>query len=319
MRKFLINSFLVMFFSSVCIASSNSMATTTLRIKADPSKGFSYPYYLYVPPNLLDKKKTEKTHSLLIIPNNSGRGSDELLFHESKVKFKMFQISIVFNRLNTPVLMPVFSRPMTDWKIYTHALDRDSLITPKKTYARFDLQLVAMIKHARDKLKSLKIESESKVLMYGFSASGMFVNRFTFLHPEIVKAAVIGSPGGWAIAPLKKYKKETLNYPIGVSDLKKVSGKNFDLANLRTVPMFMFLGDKDENDSVVFRDGYSKEDEKIIFRLFGKTPVSRWALSKKLYDEANLDVTFNLYPDVAHKVTKEIRKDIMIFLSKHKA
>ena len=31
--------------------------------------------------------------------------------------------------LKVAVLMPVFPRPKTDWQIYTHALDRDALMT----------------------------------------------------------------------------------------------------------------------------------------------------------------------------------------------
>ena len=116
--------------------------------------------------------------------------------------------------------MPVFPRPATDWKIYTHALDRDAMLTDKKEYARFDLQLVAMIDDARARLKKDKLKFDKSVLMTGFSASGMFANRFVFLHPDRVKAAAIGSPGGWAIAPVANYKEKTLRYPIGTGDFK---------------------------------------------------------------------------------------------------
>ena len=102
-----------------------------------------------------------------------------------------------------------------------------------------------------------------------------------------------------------------LNYPIGVGDLDKVSGKKFNLEKLRSVQFFMFLGEKDENDSVVYRDGYEEKDEKLIFKLFGKTPVSRWEISKNLYKKVNLKAKFRLYPNVAHKVTREMRKDIV--------
>ncbi len=68
----------------------------------------------------------------------------------------------------------------------------------------------------------------------------MFVNRFTFLHPDRVRAAAIGSPGGWPIAPVEKYKDKTLRYPIGVADLKTVAGKQLDLITLRKVPLFIF-------------------------------------------------------------------------------
>jgi predicted esterase len=213
--------------------------------------------------------------------------------------------------------MPVFPRPQTDWKIYTHALDRDAMTTDKKEFARFDLQLVRMIDNARAKLAKEKLKFDERVFMLGWSASAMFVNRFTFLHPKRVKAAVIGSPGGWAIAPVASFNEKTLRYPIGTHDFKLISGENLDLENLRKVPLFMFLGDQDDNDSVIFRDSYEKEDEDLIFALFGKLPIERWDDSKKLYQDNKLNAEFRLYPNVKHTVTKEMFDDIFTFFTKY--
>jgi dienelactone hydrolase len=220
--------------------------------------------------------------------------------------------------IKVAVLIPVFPRPETDWKIYTHALDRDSMMTDKKEYARFDLQLAAMIDDARQRLKNENLKFDEKVLMLGFSASGMFVNRFAFLHPKRVKAAAIGSPGGWAIAPVANYKEKSLPYPVGVDDFKTVSGEKFNLKTLQKVPLFIFLGDEDDNDSLVFRDGYEESDEKLVFELFGKTPVERWEISKSLYEQTKLNAEFKLYPNVKHTISKEMREDILKFLSEHK-
>src|SRR5690606_18702872 len=182
-------------------------------------------------------------------------------FHEDAVKTQLQKNVGFADRLGVILIEPASARPARDWQIYTHALDRDSMLTDKKEYKRFDLQLIAMIDDARERLRDEKLKVEKRVLMFGFSASGMFVNRFTFLHPTRVKAAAVGSPGGWPIAPAGSYKGKTLRYPIGTSDLKTVAGKKLDIKNLRKVPLLMMLGDKDENDSVVYRDSYEKEDE----------------------------------------------------------
>jgi dienelactone hydrolase len=174
-----------------------------------------------------------------------------------------------------------------------------------------------MIDDARARLSREKLKFDKRVLVLGFSASGMFANRFTFLHPKRIKAAVIGSPGGWPIAPVASFKEKTLRYPIGIDDFKSVSGEKFDLNNLRKVPLFMFLGDQDDNDSVIFRDSYEKEDEDLIISLFGKMPVERWDDSKKLYQDKKLNAEFRLYPNVKHAVTKEMFDDIFAFFSKH--
>ena len=159
---------------------------------------------------------------------------------------------------------------------------------------------------------------EKRVFMSGFSAQGMFTNRFTFLHPDRVKAAAIGSPGGWPIAPVENYKDKSLRYPIGVADIKKVSGKKLDLAILKKVPLFVFMGSKDTNDSVPFDDSYDHEDRDLINPLFGETPVSRWAISESLYKQTGLNATFKMYKDVAHTISSEMRDDIRAFFLKYK-
>lgn len=191
------------------------------------------------------------------------------------------------------------------------------MTTDKKEFSRFDLQLIRMIDDARAKLAEENLKFDKRVFITGFSASGMFANRFTFLHPKRIKAAAIGSPGGWAVAPVASFEGKTLRYPIGTNDFKLISGEKFDLKNLRKVPLFMFLGDKDENDSVPFRDGYEKEDKDLIFELFGKTLVERWQVSERLYRDNRLNAEFKLYPNVKHTVTNEMINDIVAFFLKY--
>ena len=290
----------------------------TLKVEAEPEKGFAYPYYLYIPASMREAAAKDQAHNLLVVPNNTGTPDDDLSVHEKNVQQKMSQVGLAFGKLNVPVLMPVFPRPKTDWKIYTHALDRDALLTGKAEYKRFDLQLAAMIDHARRRFAEKDLKIDEKVLLYGYSAAGMFVNRFAFLHPDRVKAVTSGSPGGWAIAPSEKFKEKTLRYPLGTGDFKNIARSKFDLKALQKVPFFIFMGDRDENDSLVFGDGYEEEDKNLVFELFGKTPLERWEISQKLYRQAKLNAEFKLYPGAAHKVTPEMLTDVLAFLAKHK-
>ena len=278
------------------------------KIEADPSRGFAYPYYLYVPP----KSEQPVGRHLLVLPNNTGKGNDDLNFHEANVKRRIAQVPLAFGKLNAPAIMPVFPRPDKEWKIYTHALDRDSLITEKKEFARFDVQLVAMIDDARRRLAE-EIPLDKRVLVYGFSAAGMFANRFAFLHPDRVLAAAVGSPGGWPIAPAGEFNRKKLRYPIGIGDIENVAGKKLDLKRLKDVRFFVFLGDKDDNDSVVFGDGYEPEDKDLVFELFGKVPVARWETSKKLYADAKLNSEFKMYPGIGHTLNPAIIGDVNSF------
>lgn len=289
-----------------------------VRVDANPAEGFGYPYYLHVPASLRDPKERGKEQTFIVLPNNTGKIDDDFAVHEENVKKQMERSGAAASELGVVVLMPVFPRPKTDWKIYTHALDRDSMLTYKKEYARLDLQLIAMIDDARARLAKEDLKMDKRVFIRGFSASGMFANRFTFLHPDRVKAAAIGSPGGWPIAPVSEVDGKTLRYPIGTGDMKLVAGRKLDIKALRKVPLLVFLGDQDDNDSVIFGDGYDEEDKDLIFALFGKTPIERWEKSKKLYADNKLKATFKLYPGIKHTVTTAMYNDLVEFLKSHK-
>lgn len=225
-----------------------------IRVEAQPKEGLFYPYYFYIPPELWSAKGKKVEQTLLVLPNNTNKTDDDFAAHDSYARRNIEDLRRLGSNLKVALLMPAFPRPGTDWRIYTHALDRDSLLTERKEYRRFDLQLIRMIDDARTRLRSDGYRFNKRVLMFGFSASGMFTNRFAFLHPERIKAAAIGSPGGWAIAPIDSWKGKTLRYPIGVADFKAVSGKKLEMKGLKIVPLFLFLGDEDTNDSVIFRD-----------------------------------------------------------------
>ncbi len=288
-----------------------------VRVDAQTQKGFLYPYYLYIPPELQSEKGKSAKQNLLVLPNNTGKTDDSFAVHDRYARRNTEDLRRLASNLSVILLMPAFPRPNADWRIYTHALDRDSLLTDRKEYKRFDQQLIRMIDHARKNLRADGLRIDKRVFMFGFSASGMFTNRFTFLHPERVKAAAIGSPGGWAIAPIGAWKGKTLRYPIGSADLKIVSGRKLDLKRLRKVPLFLFLGAEDTNDSVIFRDSYELEDEKLIFDLFGKTLVERWVTTQTIYGANLLEATLKLYPKVGHIISKEMWNDIKAFFSKH--
>ncbi|MFY9222166.1 MAG: hypothetical protein WAQ98_05840, partial [Blastocatellia bacterium] len=274
------------------------------------------PYYLYIPSVLLKSQEMPDKNYMLVLPNNTGKIDDNLQTHEEDVKKKMQNNAQLAELLKIPILKPVFPRFEKHWKIYTHALDRDTLITDEKSLARLDLQLIAMIRDATEKLAQKNIHIDKKVILAGFSASGMFVNRFALLHPDYVLAAAIGSPGGWPMLPVETWKDKSLRYPIGTADFSKISGNKFDLSTFKSLPLFFYLGDQDTNDSVVFEDGYEKEDKELVFATFGKTPVERWSIAEKIYQQAGCSrAKFTLYKGVGHTISPEMRKDLLEFLT----
>ena len=305
--------------SGIVSASQTELSDTPYeRIPADTAKRFSYPYYLFVPDELKTPEAQKKIHTLLVIPNNTGKISDDFSVHEADAMRRMEQVPLMVAGLKVAVLMPIFPRPESDWKIYTHGLDRDALLTEKPEYHRFDLQLIAMIDDARGRLaRDHQLKFERQVLLNGFSAQAMFANRFTFLHPDRVKAAAIGAPGGWPIAPVAVYQEQYLRYPIGVADVRQITGRDLNMRALRRVPLLIFMGDHDDNDAVPYGDAYENEDRAVIIPLFGVTPIERWEAAKMFYWEAGLNAEFKLYPGVGHTVTNEMREDVRAFLQRY--
>lgn len=305
---------------SLCVvataAAGSAPVSEVLTVKPDQAGGFAWPYYLYLPPTAVTRAAGGETVHILVSTNNTGQTHDLFFHHESSALRQLIRVARKGYALSCVCLVPFFPRPAVWDSIYTHALDRDCLTTGVAGLERLDLQLLAMIDNAREQLARRGWQVGDKVLLTGFSASGMFANRFAVLHPERVLCAAIGSPGGWPIAPITHWKNRTLRYPIGVADLHDLVGREFRSENYRGVPHFFFIGAQDENDSVVFRDGYEAIDEELIFEFFGDTPVGRWAVSQHLYMMAGASAEFRVYSDVGHEVTSEINSDIRSFFER---
>jgi len=280
------------------------------KVGASPEKGFNFPFFLYVP------TLTEKKLNLLVVPNNSGSQKLSLESQINLAHWDTLSWSTLAKKTSSILLVPGFLRPDVNPPIYTHALSRSAMEVKVGDLKRVDLQLIKMIETARSVIKDKESKSiRDKILLFGFSASAMFVNRFTFIHPGKVAAVALGAPGGWPIAPLGEYKNQKLVYPVGVYDLESITGSSFKLNELSKVPMFLFLGEKDTNDSIVYRDSYTKKDELQVFKLFGRTPVSRVSSSQRLYKSSGLNAKFKIYPNIGHGTNKEIHDDIVDFFN----
>ncbi len=290
-----------------------------VRVAGDAARGFSWPYYLYVPPALRADSARGKLRTVLVLPNNTGKLDDDPAVHDSASRVVVGHYRGVAARLGVAVLMPAFPRPRSQDNLYTHALDRDALLTREPGLRRLDLQLVAMVDDARRRLAAEGVRTEERVLLHGHSAAGMFVSRFALLHPGRVKAASVGAPGGWPIAPVAAHEGRRLRYPVGVADLREVAGAPFDRRRAARVPMFLFLGADDTNDSVPYDDSYDAEDRAVVLEAFGPTPAARWPAAEAIYRAALPLATFRTYPGVGHEVNREMWADVWAFLGAHAA
>ena len=104
-----------------------------------------------------------------------------------------------------------------------------------------------MIADARERLAAIEIHVDSKVFLWGFSASGQFVSRFVMIHPDRVKAASIGSPRYGPIVPVAQWNGKAVPYHTGIADLEQLIGVKFDAEAFRKIPLQIYAGDLDSN------------------------------------------------------------------------
>lgn len=312
----------------------------------NPNKGFSWDYILYVPEQINYNK-------LLVAPNNSGFTSDNYNLHIEKAKSLAKFKSELADKIGVPLLVPIFPRSNKNENIYTHALDRNSIFTEIENIKRLDNQLISIIKDSKELLASKGIEIEDKVLMSGFSASGDFVDRFVFLHPELVEAASVG--GSDTIMPLENLRGQKLPYPIGIYDYDKITGKKLNLKSVSSVYKLIYIGSEDgggwqtiEEDGkevrYVWKDYYKKfifpmlkEKSKICddfsvddielseaqldmikFKaLEGKILIERFKEISEIYSELSITRTeFKIYDGIEHTINDEIRRDEVEFFKR---
>ncbi len=289
-------------------------ATRVTEQPADPAHGFAWPYLLVAPRAAApDARPSAGPTTLLVLPPNTGFATLDLeLLRTSAVCTVDSQLAVA-DRLGTPILVPLFPRPALPsppGDLYLHALSRASLEVRDPRLARVDLQLIAMLDHAAQRLATEGHPVQPRVLITGHSAAGMFVSRFAVLHPDRVLAAAVSSPGGWPLAPVASAQGEALPYPVGVADVAALTGAPVDLAALRRVRFLFVLGGADANDSVTDRDSFSSADEALIMRRFGKTPVARWDAARRLYDAAGLPAQYRLYRGVGHEMSPAMKADV---------
>ncbi|MEA2491490.1 MAG: hypothetical protein QOH21_3282 [Acidobacteriota bacterium] len=308
--------FLVLLLATACAHAPAPQPLPTLAagiqvIDAAPEKGFNFPYLLRLPAH-----RPAGTSYLLVEPNNTGKVSDDLAVHLAAAK-DLAEKAIggyVATKLDLPLLVPVFPRPETDWQLYTHMLDRDTMLIERGPLRRVDLQLLAMIDDARARLSASGFPVEEKVLLTGFSASGTFSNRFTLLHPERVRAVATGGLNGLLMIPARTLDSVALPFPLGLADLEKVAGSRFDEAAWRRVPQFIYMGALDDNDALRFDDGYTDPERAIVFHVIGdKMQPDRWQRVQTLYREAGANATFHTYEGVGHWTDGKINDELTEF------
>lgn len=304
--------FIFLIVISICQACNNK--GEILYVEVNQSEGFNYPYFLFIPAKISDEKEL----FIIIEPNNSGFADDDLKKHVEKAERTAskdyYMGNYVARKLKYPLLVPVFPRSQSEWKIYTHALDRDVMRQKNNQLERIDLQLLKMFNHAKLRLKELGIKTSDQFLMTGFSASGTFANRFTLLHPNKVKAVAAGGLNGLLALPLDSLGGKPLHYPIGTNDFKVFLNQVFQKQAFVNIPQFYFMGALDANDAVPYDDAFDQDERELIYELLGKEMLpTRWKACANIYKNEGVNASVKTYSNIGHEHPDSVKQEIVEF------
>lgn len=298
-----------------------------LAVDACPEKGFNFGYILYLPKVIRD------VAPIFLRCANTAKSRDSL---EDGLKY-VFESSIYFDypsdliarNQNLPILKPLIPRFHTEEQsFYSHDLTSAVYFTKDKLFKNLDIQMINMVKDAKEKLELLGIEVDEKIIIEGFSAAGVCANRFTVLHPELVKLCISGGFNGKLTLPLKEYARKKVIYPVGVSNISYFT--NDYLEEFKLVRQFYFMGSIDFNDSLatiqrdgiiypLYKDICTKQELDLFLDIFGEKPIDRFMKSKEIYGELGVNADFKIYDGYAHTeepATRDIELELSNILNK---
>jgi len=240
--------------------------TAIFAAKADPR----FHYCLYVPPKVGDGAKVD----LLVAVHGTGRTSF-LDFRDGFAEFGRWN--------DCAVLCPVFPVGVLG----------DGNRSGYKYLAEGDIRYDEIVLKMVDEVACKYGQDWSRFAMFGFSGGGHFTHRFAILHPGKLWAASIGAPGSVTLLDPAK------DWWIGIRDLKRRFGIDFDAAALARVPVQMIAGEADlETWEITHKPGgtYWMEGANDA----GRTRPERLQALKASFESAGVDVRLELVPGVSH-------------------
>lgn len=310
-----------------------SRRTITL-IEADPDTGFNWPYLLYTPSttdeNVNEKSEADATETRpLLVGNSPRRGvpSDRDKRAESgRNHIERGRLRAIADELNSPAVVALIPSRTEDGS-YQNLRLSDS------TFERLDLQLLAMVDDARDRLAEQPYEIPKKFHAEGFSSNGRFFDKLTALHPERINAISAGG-NGITVLPLEELapdiptagdpSTETPPWPIGVGDLQELTGEKFNRDAWFETNQFWYIGAEDqdpENPGEYLHKLYkgSGELDELISEIFGSLQVDdRFKTSQAIFEQLDAPAQFTAYEGAGHELTREMGADIIEFHRRHK-
>ena len=289
-------------------------------VRVHPADGtIIYNWFSYIP------NSASKSAESFIVVSVTGGLTD---YSENTEQIRLYTENIKNLAETYQLILLTPSVPRIDNpNIYTIAFDRHCFSdTTDPMYRRPDLKINLMIDNLIDELKNDGYVVNERVFFEGFSAGGMFAQRYALIHPERVQAIAAGQCGGSLTLPIRKYDQTSLTWAIGISDFTTLLRANFNNFIYRQIPQFIYIGENDINNSH-FQwpnpDGFWSQDQiDFINSIFGDTDPIRLESMANFMDSIGCNITFKMYANTGHEImpwnTPQIYADIYSFLVQQK-
>lgn len=308
----------------------------TILVEADPERGFNYPYYLALPDEIGTESRASsesstcgaefgsETRPILVEPHNVAHSDDDFEKHLelAKQRIENGYGRPIADELGSPYLIPVFPRPRedpVDWTHMIHMLCARTMQLDEGPLERVDRQLLCMVEDAQERLVDAGYLIPEEFMLNGFSSQAAFVNRFTALHPDRVCSVSAGGINGLVILPedrieIRGFGKQDMDYPVGIANVEELIGKPFDLNAFRNVDQFLYMGEDDNKDALLYPDAWTDPELRgIAVHTYGEDiHEERFPYCKSVYEEYNVNAVFKIYENTGHTAEPAV-SDIVEF------
>ncbi len=128
------------------------------------------------------------------------------------------------------------------------------VFTPEDLYD-IDGQIYNIMLDAQTRLRNAGWNIEEQFFLYGFSNTGEFVQNYTIIYPEMVKAYYSG--GSFEnLIPVSIDNNVEIQYPYGLSDFEELFNKEFDLEAWNNVAKYNDIGGMDLEGGSASEDSF---------------------------------------------------------------
>lgn len=264
---------------------------------------YNIPYILVMP------KQIKEGCMLAVEVNNFENEEENILISNALVTAHNLTKKLKDN--DNPVLIPIIPSVKGGIPYYQQLSKECFDISADNPLYRIDLQVLNIINQAKERIAKYANISE-KIFLNGYSASGVFAQRFALLHPEIIDTLCVGGASGSIPMPTAE-----LQYPLGIADYYNITGKSFDYEAYSQIKFRYYVGSLedtrkssnryDENGNFAPMHDMSYFDRSVSpvvgalqRKIFGTNIIERSTKQIQLMKEMGLDIDQVIFENRTH-------------------